>query len=80
MAKLARIAGDPESAVHVRAQQRLDRLRAQSDAAHTRARAYVMAYYATPASRRTVLVVVGFVVVGFVAVYAIGMSIFVATR
>ena len=75
VAKLARIAGDPESAVHVRAQQRLDRLRTQSDAAHTKAHADVMAYYRTPAWRRTVLVLVG-----FVAVYAIGMSIFVATR
>jgi hypothetical protein len=75
VSKLARIAGDPDSAVHVREQRRLDFLREHNEALHAKARADVMAYYRTPAWRRTVLALFA-----FVALYVIGMSIFVATR
>ena len=75
VSKLARIAGDPDSAVHVREQRRLDFLREHNEALHAKARADVMAYYRTPAWRRTVLALVA-----FVALYVIGMSLFVATR
>lgn len=71
--KLARIAGD--SPTHVREQARLDQLRAHNEAYYAKAKADAMAYYKTPAWRRTV-----FALLAFVALYVIGMSIFVATR
>lgn len=73
--KLARVAGDPESPIHVREQARLDRVRAHNEAANAKAKADVMAYYKTPAWRRTV-----FALLAFVALYMLGMGIFIATR
>ena len=73
--QLARITGEGDPKIRAREEARRARIQGAETVTQAQAEAEVHAYYQAPVWRRT-----GMVLVGFVAIYVLGMSVYVATR